>query len=340
MKQVVLSNFPHPDDALEREAAAGEAELFVQKRGADGWPPLPTAIRAGAEGMIHFPPNTQVDGSPDEYVKLRGLVRSGVGFDNLDLEAWGRRGVAVFNVPDYGTSEVADHAIALMLALTRGTATYHEALRTDPGANWRHAAAPVVRRLRDAVFGIVGLGRIGLAAATRARGFGMRIAFYDPYLPSGMEIAVDARRCASLADLMAVSDVLSVHAPATAETAGLIGADALARAKDGLILINTARGSVVDLDALLAALRSGRLAAAGLDVLPREPADPAHPLIAAWRAREPWLEGRLTLSPHSAFYSPASLRDMRTKGMATLLRHLKTGDLANCVNREFLARPS
>ena len=113
----------------------------------------------------------------------------------------------MFNVPDYGTSEVADHAIALMLALTRGTATYHDALRADPGADWRHAAAPVVRRLRDAVFGIVGLGRIGLAAAMRARGFGMRIAFYDPYLSSGMEIAVGAQRCATLGELMAVSDV-------------------------------------------------------------------------------------------------------------------------------------
>jgi D-3-phosphoglycerate dehydrogenase/C-terminal binding protein len=334
--RIVLSHFVHPDDSLEKAAAGDRAELFVQSGPRGAWPPLPPEIRALAEGIVHYPPNTNVDGVPDEYPRLRGLVRCGVGFDNIDLETWGRRGVAVFNVPDYGTSEVADHAIALMLALTRGTATYHGALRDDPAGGWNHLAAPAVRRLRDAVFGVVGLGRIGLAAATRARGFGMRIAFYDPYLPSGMEIAVGARRCRTLGELMSISDVLSVHAPASEETRGMIGAGALDDAKPGLVLVNTARGSLVDLDALFEALRSGRIAGAGLDVLPKEPADPQNPLVAAWRNREPWLEGRLTLSPHAAFYSPSSLIDMRTKSVETLVGYLTTGDLANCVNREFL----
>jgi phosphoglycerate dehydrogenase-like enzyme len=225
-----------------------------------------------------------------------------------------------------------------MLALTRGIVTYHDAVRSDPIAGWVQTTAPAVRRLRGAVFGIVGLGRIGLAAATRARAFGMPIAFHDPYLASGMEIAVDARRCATLDELLGLSDVVSLHAPASAETHGMIGEAALAKAKPGLVLINTARGSLVDLDALYDALRSGHLLAAGLDVLPVEPADSGHRLIAAWRLREPWIEGRLTFSPHAAYYSPASLTDMRVKGIETVLRHLKTGDLANCVNREFLDR--
>lgn len=334
--RIVLSHFVHSDDNLERRVAGGAAEVIVQKGPVGQWEPLPADIRANADGIIHFPPNTTVDGSPEDYPRLRGLVRSGVGFDRLDLAAWGQHGVAVFNVPDYGTSEVADHTIALMLGLTRGTATYHDALRANPVAGWKHAAAPLVRRLRDAVFGVVGLGRIGLSAATRARGFGMQIAFFDPYLASGMEIAVGARRCASLRELMSIADVLSIHAPANAETVGLIDQEALAAAKPGLILINTARGSIVDLEALFEALKSGLVAGAGLDVLPSEPADPEHRLVAAWRNREAWLEGRLTLSPHAAFYSPASLADMRTKGMATLLNHLTNGDLANGVNKEFL----
>jgi D-3-phosphoglycerate dehydrogenase/C-terminal binding protein len=335
--QIVLSHFPHPDDALERAAVEGEAALFVQSGPFGAWPAVPAQMRAAADGMVHYPSNTTVDGSPKDYPRLKALVRSGVGFDALDLEGWGRHGVAVFNVPDYGTSEVADHAIALMLALARGTATYHDSLRTDPAAGWSPPAAPAVRRLRDSVFGIVGLGRIGLAAATRARGFGMQIAFYDPYLPSGMEIAVGARRCRSIDELMGIADVLSLHAPASDETRGLIGTRTLGAAKRGLILVNTARGSLVDLDALYDALKDGSVAAAGLDVLPKEPADPEHRLIAAWRNREPWLDGRLTLSPHAAFYSPASLKDMRTKSIETVLRCLKTGDLSNCVNREFLA---
>jgi D-3-phosphoglycerate dehydrogenase/C-terminal binding protein len=334
--RILLSHFVHPDDSLEREAAGGRAELIVQPLTGGTWAPLPPDVKASADAIIHFPPNTTVDGSSRDYVGVRALVRSGVGFDAIDLAAWGEAGVAVFNVPDYGTSEVADHTIALMLALTRGTATYHDALRLDPERGWNHLNAPVVRRLRDAVFGIVGLGRIGLATATRARGFGMRIAFFDPYLPSGMEIAVGAHRSSSLTELMAVSDVLSVHAPANEETRGLIGVAEFAHAKPGMVLVNTARGSIVDLDALHSALRENRILAAGLDVLPKEPADPTHPLFVAWRSREPWLEGRLTLSPHAAFYSPASLRDMRTKGVETALRHLQTGDLANCVNRSFL----
>jgi D-3-phosphoglycerate dehydrogenase/C-terminal binding protein len=152
-----------------------------------------------------------------------------------------------------------------------------------------------------------------------------------------MEIAVAAQRCASLEELMRIADVVSAHAPGGEETRGMLGEAAFAQAKPGMILINTARGSLVDLDALYEALKSGRILAAGLDVLPKEPADAQHPLIAAWLNREPWLEGRLTLSPHAAWYSPASMRDMRTKSIDTVLRHLRTGDLSNCVNREFLA---
>ena len=332
---IVLSHFTYEDDALER-AQAPDVEFFTQPAATAVALPVPPAVRQRADAIIHYASNTVPDGSVTDWPSCRALVRSGVGFDRIDLAAWGARGVPVFNVPDYGTSEVADHALALMLALTRGTATYHDALRRDPVAGWRFEDAPAVRRLRGAVFGVVGLGRIGLAAASRARAFGMTIAFHDPFAASGLEIAVDARRCESLEELMALSDVVSVHAPASTETVGLIGAAALAAAKPGLVLINTARGAIVDLDALTAALRDGRVAAAGLDVLPVEPADRHHPLVAAWLAREPWLDGRLTLSPHAAFYSPDSLVDLRSRGLDTALRHLRTGSLRNCVNERLL----
>ena len=126
----------------------------------------PLSRMSAGDGLIVYSPrNTFPDGEPAHYPKVRALLRSGVGFDKLDLKAWGARGVPVFNVPDYGTSEVADHAIALMLSLVRGTATYNDAIRADPAGNWRAPIAPVVRRLRGQVFGVVGLGRIGLAAA-------------------------------------------------------------------------------------------------------------------------------------------------------------------------------
>lgn len=332
---IVLSHFTHRDDALER-AQAPDVEFFTQPAATAADNPVPAAVRQRADAIIHYAANTAPDGAAADWPSCRALLRSGVGFDRIDLAAWGSRGVPVFNVPDYGTSEVADHALALMLALTRGTATYHDALRRDPVEGWRFDEAPAVRRLRGAVFGVVGLGRIGLAAALRARAFGMAIAFHDPFVASGLEIAVDAKRYESLHELMAVSDVISVHAPASSETVGLIGAAAFAAAKPGLVLVNTARGAIVDLDALTAALRDGRVAAAGLDVLPVEPADRNHPLVAAWLAREPWLDGRLTLSPHAAFYSPDSLVDMRSRGLDTVLRHIRTGSLRNCVNERLL----
>jgi lactate dehydrogenase-like 2-hydroxyacid dehydrogenase len=336
--RILLSQFRHPDDRLEREVTGSGVELIVQTARDGAWIPIPAEVRQTIDGIIHSPPNTDVDGAPADYPKVRAVVRAGVGFDGLDIRAWGQNGTAVFNVPDYGTSEVADHAIGLMLALTRGIITYHDAIRADPAKGWTHSIAPVVRRLREAVFGVVGLGRIGLGAATRARAFGMQVAFHDPYLPSGMEIAVGARRCSSLQELMAISDVVSIHAPATEETHGLIGTEALAHAKPNLVLINTARGSIVDLDALYHALETGRIGAAGLDVLQKEPADPTHPLVAAWRSGEDWLAGRLALTPHAGFYSPASLVDMRVKSVETILRYLRTGDLANCVNTAFLPK--
>jgi phosphoglycerate dehydrogenase-like enzyme len=289
-----------------------------------------------ADGVIVSSATDPLGVPIEAFAKCRIVVREGVGYDTMDLAGWGQRGVPVCNVPDYGTTEVADHAIALMLALARGTSQYAEALARDPRGGWNFRAAPLIRRLRGATFGVLGLGRIGLAAARRAAGFDMRIVFFDPLLPNGAELAVGYERVHSLADLMAASDVLSVHVPLSQETRGMVGAAAFAAAKPGLILVNTARGPIVDLDALMQALRDGRVAGAGLDVLPVEPADPTHPLIAAAAAREPWLEGRLVLTPHAAFYSPDALRDMQRKAVEVIVAYLRDGRLTNCVNLPFL----
>ena len=280
------------------------------------------------------------DDIPEPYrsrlQRCRLLVTPSVGFDKFDLQAWGSLGVPVCNVPDYGTQEVADHAIALMMSLMKGITFHTRELKKDPRAKWRPALNPYGKRLSACVFGVVGLGRIGTAAALRAKAFGMDVVFYDPYRESGAELALGVRRVHGLADLFAQCDVVSLHAPLSPETENLIDAEVLSHARPGLILINTARGPLIDLDALSDALRTERVRAAGLDVLPEEPANPDHPLIKAWAADEPWIDHRLLLTPHSAFHTPESVYDMRFKPGQLAVNYLSEGRLANCVNSEFL----
>ena len=268
--------------------------------------------------------------------RCRILVTPKVGFDDFDLAAWAALGIPVCNVPDYGTQEVADHALALMLSLMKGITFHTRELKAAPENNWRPALNPYGKRLSACTLGIVGLGRIGTATALRAKAFGMEVAFYDPYLGNGVDLALGVRRIHSLKDLFAASDVVSIHAPLSAETEKMVDAEVLAASKPGVILINTARGPIMDLNALHDALRDDQVQAAGLDVLPEEPANPEHPLIKAWAANEAWVDHRLLITPHSAFFTPESAYDMRYKGGEIALTYLTEGRLQNCVNQRLL----
>jgi lactate dehydrogenase-like 2-hydroxyacid dehydrogenase len=272
-----------------------------------------------AEGLVGGP-------LPLEYAEkaknARIYVKSAVGFDDVDVEGFGKLGIPVCNTPDYGTREVADHAMALMMTLTKSIAFHNERLRAEPVKNWQPALNPFGQRLATQTFGIVGMGRIGTAAALRAKAF-------DKY-------AVGVRRADSLEELMGQSDIVSIHAPLNADTRGLIGKDAFAAAKKGMIVVNTARGPVIDLDALHDAMKNDTVLAAGLDVLPDEPANVNAPLIAAWHRDEEWIQHRLLVTPHSAFFTPQSMRDIRAFSARTAARYLRDGRLESCVNEQFL----
>ena len=267
--------------------------------------------------------------------KLRVIVRTGVGYDRIDRQAAAQRNIIVCNVPDYGTTEVADHAIALTLALRRGLIMHHDGQRADPPAPWLAYQTPLLRRTGTQTFGVVGLGRIGTAAALRAKALGFKVVFFDPYLPNGAELGVGLGRAASLEELLRQSDVLSIHTPQTRETVGLIGAAELALLPKGAVVINVARGGIIDLEALTAALRDDHIAGAGLDVLPVEPPrDPVPALLRAYRAREPWLMGRLIVTPHAAFLSPESHLDIRVKSAETMRAALLTNRPQNVITPE------
>jgi len=225
----------------------------------------------------------------------------------------------VCNVPDYGTTEVADHAMALMMALRRGLLMHHDAQRAQPPAGWTANNSPLLRRMSSQVFGIVGLGRIGTAVALRAKAFGFDVVFFDPYRSNGSDLAIGVRRAPSLEALLAEADVLSLHTPHTPETAGMIDAAALALLPKNAVVVSTARGTAIDIDALEAALRSDHLAGAGLDVLPVEPpVEPIPGLLKAYRERAEWTIGRLIITPHSAFLTPEAYQDIRIKSAETM----------------------
>jgi D-3-phosphoglycerate dehydrogenase/C-terminal binding protein len=259
------------------------------------------------------------------------IVRCGVGFDNVDHVFARSRDIPVGNVPDYGTEEVADSAIGMALSLARGINFFNARLQRN-GGDWSYMQGSPILRLRGRVFGIIGLGRIGTAAAVRAKALGMDVAFYDPLKPDGYDKAVGIRRVEKLDDLLKQSFIVSVHCPLTPDSKHIIDARALKLMQKGSFLVNTARGGCVDATAIPEAIRNGTLAGAAIDVLPQEPPPADHPLLAAWRDPNDPCHDRVILNPHSAFYSEEGLRDMRVKGAQACRRALLGEPLRNVVN--------
>ncbi len=325
----------HPD--RQRDDPTIEAELFGDRVrltlfNESSLSTVPDAVWRECDAVICHP---FMHMGPDIVAKLdrcRLIVVAGVGFDHIAIEACASHGIPVCNIPDYGTTDVADHAIAMILALARGMVAFNNALHRDIQKGWNFLAAPTVRRLSGQTCGIVGLGCIGTATALRAKALGMEVVFYDPYRPAGVELSLGIDRSHDLSTVLAASDVVSLHTPLTPETNGMIGEAAVAHMKQGAFLVNTARGSIVDPDAILSGLRRGWLAGAALDVLPTEPPTGQEALLAAWQADEPGIRDRLILSPHSAFYSPSSIKDLRRKSAEVATAYLFEGQLRNCVN--------
>ena len=329
MTTILYPEAMYPDDAEERRIFGPDATIL--RRDTAALADLSDADCAAVDGLMMF---RQYLTAADlaRFTRLRAIVRMGVGYDRLDRAAAAARGVLVCNVPDYGTTEVADHAMALVLALRRGIVLHHERQRHDPPAPWRGADHPLLRRSSTQGFGIVGMGRIGTAVALRAKAFGFRVTIHDPHLPNGAELAVGVARAATLHDLVRGSDVLSIHVPLTPGTAGMVDRAALALLPPGAVVVNTARGPVLDVDALADALREGRIAGVGLDVLPVEPpVEPLPELLRAYRAREPWLEGRLIITPHSAYLTPEAHWDIRVKSAETMRAALMTNQPQNVI---------
>jgi len=319
----------YPDDCVERDVFGPDVRVVMRQVRAIA--DLDDADCEAANGLLVFYAPVSAEDFA-RFPRLRAVVRTGVGYDEIDRVAAAARGVMVCNVPDYGTTEVADHAMALMLSLRRGIALYLDTQRGEAPAEWDAIKSPLVRRLGGQRLGIVGLGRIGTAVALRAKAFGFRVSFYDPYRTSGTELSLGIERARTLEALLETSDVLSLHTPLTPETRGMIGLEQLRLLPEGAVVVNTSRGPVIDLAALEVMLREGSIAGAGLDVLPVEPpVEPVPDLLRAYRAGEPWLRGRLVVTPHVAYHSPQAFDDIRRKAAETIAAALLTDRPQNVI---------
>jgi D-3-phosphoglycerate dehydrogenase len=315
--RVLLTDYAWPDVEIERRTLAEiDAELIVAEKSRQdaaslaglakehevaaimtNWAKVPESVIAAAPGC-------------------RIVSRLGIGLDNIDVKYCTSRGIPVTNIPDYCLIEVAEHALALLLALSRKVAYYHH--ETKAG-RYQLQSGPKLRRIEGQTLGIVGLGNIGKKLAEKARGLGLQMlattrTSRDPVL--GVEYV-------SLDELLARSDYVSLHTPLTPETRHMLGAAQFAKMKPSAYLINTARGGLIDQPALQAALDAGQLAGAALDVQDPEPPDLSQP---------PFNDPRVIVTPHAAFVSEESLDNLRTRVARQVATRLTGGKPENVVN--------
>lgn len=252
----------------------------------------------------------------DALTRARALVRYGVGYDTIDVEAATARGIVVCNVPDYCVEEVSDHALALALSAWRRVTFYDRRIRSG---TWAATEVRPVLRLHGRVMGVVGLGRIGSMLARKAAGVGLKVWGHDPYLaewPAGV-------RSVEMEELLAGADIVSVHVPLNPKTRHLIAEPQLRRMKRTAFLVNTARGGVVDNSALARALGEGWIAGAGIDVLEQEPIPAGSPLLSL---------PNVILTPHAAWYSENSNEDLKrmvAEAAVASLRAQRPGSVVN-----------
>ncbi len=251
--------------------------------------------------------------------KLRAVQRYGVGYDNLDLSLFKRRGIAACNNPDYGVDEVSDTAIAMILNITRGISKYNHAAKSYH-TSWQENVDTSIKRHSEMVVGIVGAGRIGGSVALKSNALGFNVVVYDPFVERGYEKMIGANRVDQLHDLLSKADVVSIHVPLSDDTKGMINDGFIKAMKQGASLVNTARGGLFnDIDHIYDALLSNHLYCFATDVLPEEPPHDSK-LINAWRNSNDELAGRIIINPHTSYFSQQSVRELRINAAKNALR--------------------
>jgi D-3-phosphoglycerate dehydrogenase len=312
----VVAGVAFPDLDAEREVLGGIGVRVLDARDLDREGVLAAARTAVALLVDYFRCDAEAIAG---LQRCRVICQYGMGLDAIDVDAATRAGIVVTHTPGYCTGDLADHAVALMLAATRRLVRYDASVRAG---EWDYNVGMPLRRFSGGTVGLIGLGAVGRTVARRLSGFDVRILAVDDGVDDDAFAAAGAER-ATLARVLAESDVISVHAPLTDETRGLVGEQALRAVKPGAILVNTARGAIVDAAALQRALDRGQLAGAALDVLESEPPDPGDPLLH---------RQDVTLTPHAGFLSVQSLQDAQRTAAEEVRRVLAGETPRHAVN--------
>jgi glyoxylate reductase len=320
MKPKVYVTRQVPDAGLKRVLVACDAEVW------EGALPVPRDVlleKVADVAGLYCLLTERVDAELlDAAPELKVVANYAVGYNNIDVDACTARGIPVGNTPGVLTDTTADFAFALLMAAARRVV---EGVDYVAAGQWQTWGPKILlgRDVHGATLGIVGFGRIGQAVARRARGFDMRVLYHDPYAG---EVDPDlAEEAEDLVSLLTASDFVSIHVPLTDETRHLIGAEELGRMKASAVLVNTARGPVVDPDALYEALQAGSIAAAALDVTEPEPIPADHPLVGL---------DTCLITPHIASASVATRDKMAVIAAENLLAGLRGDRLPHCVNPE------
>jgi D-3-phosphoglycerate dehydrogenase len=311
------SVFPNLDPARDLLSAIGAELLMAPASTPDGI----VQVAADADALLVTYAKITAE-MIEQMQRCRIISRFGIGVDNVDLAAASSAGIVVTKVPDYCIDEVSDHTLALLLALGRKISLANAQVQRG---RWEMPAVVPIHRLRGSILGLVGFGRIPQLVAPKAKAFGLRVLAFDPYMPVDRFGQAGVERV-EFSQLLRDSDYVSIHTPLLPETRGLFNADAFKQMKPSAYLINTARGPIVDEEALAQALEAGQLAGAALDVMPREP-----PINSPLIGRE-----NVIITPHTSFYSEESLLELQRKAAEEVVAVLTGKPPRNPVNADVL----
>jgi D-3-phosphoglycerate dehydrogenase len=306
------------DLGYEVDALAGLSDIDVELvSGVVSNPDELVALARDADALVVSSREAVPRVAIEELDKCQVIVRMSVGIDHVDLDAATDHGIVVSHCPDYCTGEVADHAMALILALNRRIVEVNEDLHKGAWVDRAYHTQQILRGpmppLRELTLGIIGLGRIGQSVARRAAPFGLRLIAADPYVDPATAATLGVE-LVSLDELAGQADIITLHCPLTPETRGMIDSAFFDKVKPTCVLVNTARGPIVNMDDVAAALSDGRLAGAGLDVVDPEPLPATSPLYSL---------PNVILTPHDAYYSERSRVQVRVDTLNAALSVLR-----------------